>query len=195
MTDFPLTITVVTTISIVLLISGVSSRLQTLPIDIVTAAISLVLLFADSAHRYQSEHPTLVSPYMPHIAFFICAVSFVITFVAIGIHLAAESERRKLIAQGARYGSFYSEFGYCISLLLGTSFIVMSFLVVSSPEAILDKSNSPGGELFKIADKISQRHDVYVLMKLALSAYLLAIVMRYGRVITDPLRKMLGKRV
>ena len=126
--DFTLLFTVISSLIIVIVISGTVSRLSSLPVDMASAAVSLAILFVETAQGVINRGRDNVSDHAVLLVGLILAVSILLTFISIGVFLVSEFERKQLKIQAGEHGSLFTEAGYCISLLFATLFIILHSL-------------------------------------------------------------------
>ena len=193
MVDRYLALVVIVSLVAVPMISFIVDRMRSLPVDLVNASISIILLFVDSSMHFidnaTQQHVTADSLLT---FFFVIVVGFAFTVLSIGIHMAIRDERKRLHIPPEDTGTKYIEFGYCISLLFSIVFLIYSCAVTAAVPTIFGDTNDT---LFDTVDKIvSSFSNRRLLLSSVIALYGLFVLLRYWPSIDKRLRDCLNKK-
>jgi hypothetical protein len=136
--DASLLLVVVFTFTLVPALSYITSRLSSLPVDLASAAISLIVFFGDSVNRFYHENgPEKTVDDHTVILMLVVFFSIMFAIVSIGIHVASRKEP-------GRGGSI----GYGVSLFSSMLFLAYSILSNVAAPIVLNRANYPEGRIF-----------------------------------------------
>jgi hypothetical protein len=184
--------TVVATLIIVPVISFVVGRFEALPVDLVNAAIAILIFFVDRTVHFKQENHAGPGGAGDYFAFFfVVLISGVITVLCIGIYLTIKAERKILHLDAEKIGTPYIEIGYSLSLLLSIIFVTYSFYVTASIPIIFGDTEE-NISLFEVVSKMAGLLPSFTeLVEIVISLYLVFLLIRYWQFADNLLRKWL----
>lgn len=193
MVDRYLALVVIATLILVPLASFVVDRMRSLPIDLVNASISIILLFVDSSmHFIDTEQHNHFTADDLLIFTFVLIVGIAFTIISIGIYMTIRHERERLGIPAAKPGTPYIEFGYCASLLLSILFLIYSCTVTAAVPTIFGTSDDT---LFVTASKLLAFYsNPRRLVEVVTCLYVFFLVLRYWSLVDLRLREWFNKR-
>lgn len=147
-------LTVFIALTIIPIISGVCSRLASLPVDLVSVGISIVVIIVTKTSAFIAAGDLIANPAWPYIYIYIILIAVILTFMTVGFYYFYRTSY-VTAADGTEVPSIHTVITYFFSTVTSTTFLFLGYAIALNARTVFSLELKGRGELARIGTEIA----------------------------------------